>query len=280
MEFDLDLDTLRLLPWHARRRRWCSATWPGSTAADVVAVAAADPAGASSTRLARAGLAALAGTELEFIVFDDTYEQAWTVGLPRPDPGQPVQRRLLDPRHTRVEPLLRDIRNAMYAAGLDVERRQGRVQLRPARDRLPYAEALATADNHVVYKTGAKEIAAQHGKALTFMAKFNEREGNSCHIHLSLRGADGVDGRGVRRRRGARPVRRSYDQLRRRACWRTCAEFTLLYAPNINSYKRFAAGSFAPTAVAWGQDNRTCALRLVGHGAGAADGEPGARAAT
>ena len=120
-----------------------------------------------------------------------------------------------------------------------------------------YADALTTADNHAIYKTGAKEIAAQDGMALTFMAKFNEREGNSCHIHLSLAGEDGSNlfaaDEGLFDRFLA-------GQL---ACLR---ELTLFFAPNINSYKRFAAGSFAPTAVAWGRDNRTCSLRVVGHG--------------
>ena len=95
------------------------------------------------------------------------------------------------------------------------------------------------------------------------MSKFNEREGNSCHIHLSLRGDDGStvfweDGRRT-------PL---YDQFVA-GVLATMRDFTLMYAPNVNSYKRFADGSFAPTAVAWGLDNRTCAVRLVGHGAGA-----------
>ena len=109
--------------------------------------------------------------------------------------------------------------------------------------------------------------------ALTFMAKYDEREGNSCHIHLSLRDADGVRGDG--RRRAGRHVATS---MRHFLAGQLAAlrELTLLYAPNINSYKRFRPGSFAPTAVAWGPDNRTCALRVVGHGAVAAPGEPGA----
>jgi glutamine synthetase len=114
----------------------------------------------------------------------------------------------------------------------------------------------------VVYKNGAKEIAAQAGMSLTFMAKYNEREGNSCHLHVSLR--DGEDrpvfaGEGEH---GFSAVFEHYlaGQLA------VLRELTLLYAPNINSYKRFAEGSFAPTAVAWGLDNRTCALRVIGHG--------------
>ena len=115
----------------------------------------------------------------------------------------------------------------------------------------------------MIYKTGAKEIAAQRGNALTFMAKFNQREGNSCHIHLSFRGADGsmvmADDSDEQ---GLSDLGRAFiaGQIAH------FAELALFFAPNINSYKRFAAGSFAPTAAAWGRDNRTCGFRLVGHG--------------
>jgi glutamine synthetase len=120
-----------------------------------------------------------------------------------------------------------------------------------------YEDALGAADTHTIYKNAAKEIASQEGMAITFMAKYDEREGNSCHIHLSLRRDDGGILFGDEPR-----VFESFvaGQL---ACLR---ELTLLFAPNVNSYKRYAEGSFAPTAVAWGRDNRTCALRVVGHG--------------
>jgi glutamine synthetase len=110
----------------------------------------------------------------------------------------------------------------------------------------------------------AKEIAAQHGQSLTFMAKYDQREGNSCHIHLSLRGDDGsvVFWEGSGGPGGRSPL---YDRFIA-GVLATMHDFTLLDAPNVNSYKRFAAGSFAPTAIAWGLDNRTCAVRLVGHG--------------
>jgi glutamine synthetase len=114
-----------------------------------------------------------------------------------------------------------------------------------------------TADTHAVYKNGAKEIAAQEEHAITFMAKFNEREGNSCHIHLSLAGDDGANLFGDDQSLFDRFVAGQLAALR---------ELTLLFAPHVNSYKRFAVGSFAPTAVAWGRRNRTCALRVVGHG--------------
>ena len=173
---------------------------------------------------------------------------------------------------SRVEPLIRRIRNEMAGAGLRGRGLQGRVQPRPARDQLrATGPALQTADEHSIYKNGAKEIADQEGMAITFMAKFDEREGSSCHIHLSLQREDGT------------PLfaddTQAFDRFLagQLACMR---ELTLFFAPNINSYKRFADGSFAPTAVAWGEDNRTCSLRAVGHGAGAADRVARARAPT
>ena len=98
-----------------------------------------------------------------------------------------------------MEPLLRDIRIGMEGAGMYCEGVKGECNLGQQEIAFRYTEALATCDNHTIYKNGAKEIADQHGKALTFMAKFNEREGNSCHIHLSVRG-DGRRGRDGGRR--------------------------------------------------------------------------------
>ena len=214
-------------------------------------------------RVSQRGWSALAGTELEFIAFDDTYEEAWESGYRDLTPvnNYNVDYSILGT--TRVEGLLRAIRNHMYDAGLDVEGAKG--ECNPGQHEIGflYADALTTADNHVVYKNAAKEIAAQQGKAITFMAKYNQREGSSCHIHLSLRGEDGAllfwDA-------GRRTD--LYDQFVA-GVLATMADFTLLYAPNVNSYKRFADGSFAPTTIAWGEDNRTCAVRLVGHGRGA-----------
>ena len=163
---------------------------------------------------------------------------------------------------SRVEPLIRRIRNGMEGAGLSVENSKGECNLGQHEINFRYADALRAADDHTIYKNGAKEIAAQEGMAISFMAKFDEREGSSCHIHFSL--SDAGDGEMVFAR--DEPVFHAFlaGQL---ACLR---ELTLLLAPNVNSYKRFAEGSFAPTTIAWANDNRTCALRIVGHGAGTA----------
>lgn len=210
----------------------------------------------------RLGFTALGGTELEFIVFRDSFQQAFDAnyqgltGSTRYNVDYSVLGTSED------EPLMRDIRNAMYGAGLVVESSKGECNLGQHEIAFKYDEVLRTADNHVVFKAAAKELAAQHGKALTFMAKYDEREGNSCHIHMSVRGTDG----GIVFTEGHE--RSSVFSSFVAGVLATLREFTLLYAPTVNSYKRYQPGSFAPTAVAWGEDNRTCALRVVGHGPG------------
>jgi len=219
-------------------------------------------------RLADLGMTAYIGTELEFIVFRDSYEQAWDKRYHDLVPANQYNVDYSMLGTARIEPLLRRIRTSMEGAGLYVESAKGECNPGQHEIAFRYAEALATCDNHVIYKEAAKEIAAQEGMALTFMAKFNEREGNSCHIHISVRGdetdpdalvmVDPSDSHQLSPL-GASFVAGQLAHMR---------ELTLFSAPNINSYKRFVPGSFAPTAVAWGRDNRTCAVRLVGHGAG------------
>ncbi|MFT3871782.1 MAG: glutamine synthetase family protein [Nocardioides sp.] len=214
-------------------------------------------------RLAERNLVALAGTELEFILFDTSFEEAFDRRYRDLVPSNQYNVDYSIVGTSRVEPVLRDIRNHMYAAGMNVEGAKGECNFGQHEIGFLYADAMVTADNHSVYKTAAKEIGSLHGKAITFMPKFNEREGNSCHIHLSLRGADGDIVFADKDTDSGRS--QMYDQFIA-GMLATMRDFTLLYAPNINSYKRFAAGSFAPTTVAWGRDNRTCAVRLVGNG--------------
>ena len=217
-------------------------------------------------RLSDAGMKAYVGTELEFIVFRDTYEEAWRSGYRDLTPANLYNVDYSMLGTARIEPLLRRIRNDMTGAGLVVESAKGECNLGQHEIAFKYTEALATCDNHVIYKNGAKEIAAEEGCSLTFMAKFNEREGNLCHIHLSFRGTDGalVMADDADTEFGMSDVGRAFvaGQIAH------MKDLTLLFAPNINSYKRYQAGSFAPTAIKWGRDNRTCAFRLVGHGPG------------
>ncbi|HEX3515797.1 MAG TPA: glutamine synthetase, partial [Trebonia sp.] len=213
-------------------------------------------------RAAELGWTAMAGTELEFVVFEGGYEQAWDSGYQSLVPANRYNADYSVLGTGRIEPLLRDIRNSMDGAGLYVESAKGECNLGQHEIAFRYTDALTTADQHSIYKTGAKEIAARHGYALTFMAKPNDREGNSCHIHLSFRSADGTPVMSGEGPYGLSPDGESIMA----GLLAGLRELTLLLAPTINSYKRYAAGSFAPTAVAWGPDNRTCALRLVGHG--------------
>jgi glutamine synthetase len=255
-----DLSTLRLVPWQpATALVLCDVQWLDGSP---VPASPRQILRKQLDRLAARGLKAYVGTELEFMLFNDSFETASAKTYRELEPGNQynVDYSLLGT--ARQEPLLRAIRNGMTGAGLYVESAKGECNLGQHEIAFRYDEALVTCDNHSIYKTGSKEIAAQHGKSLTFMAKFDEREGNSCHIHISLRSDAGEAVLAGDGEHGFSPMMRQFiaGQL---AC---LADFTYLLAPNINSYKRFVEGSFAPTAIAWGLDNRTCALRVIGHG--------------
>jgi glutamine synthetase len=262
MEFVLDFDTIRWIPWQPGSVMvQCDLAWLDADHSPVLQ----SPRQVLKRQVERAdalGYKAFAGTELEFIVFDDTYENAWDSAYRSMTPSNQynVDYSLLGT--ARVEPLLRAIRNHMHGSGLMVESAKGECNLGQHEIAFKYDEVVTTADQHSVYKNGAKEISAQMGKSLTFMAKYDEREGNSCHIHMSLRGKDGK----IVFDEGDGPSQ-LFEQFIA-GVQATMADFTLMYAPNVNSYKRFQPGSFAPTAIAWGYDNRTCSLRVVGHGGG------------
>jgi glutamine synthetase len=214
-------------------------------------------------RLAARGLTAFAGTELEFLVFGESYRTAWErryAGL-RPATDYNVDYSLQG--LSALEPVTRRIRREMVRAGLSMETARGECHPGQYEIVFRYAEAMTTCDNHVFFKYGAKRIAEQEGVALTFMPKYDEGEGNSCHVHLSLRGTDGsavfADPSAAD---GMSELMRHFvaGQL---AC---LPDFALLMAPNVNSYKRLKPGAFAPTGIAWGRDNRTCPIRVVGTG--------------
>jgi glutamine synthetase len=250
-----DLDTLRLVPWlPATALVLCDLR--RAEGGEVVA-SPRQVLRRQLARLADRGWSANAATELEFLVFRDSYEDAWHQGYRDLEPANlyNVDYSLLGT--ARVEPLIRRIRLAMAGAGLQVENSKGECNRGQHEINFRYADALRCADEHVIFRNGAKEIAAQEGMAISFMAKYDEREGSSCHIHFSL--ADEADP-AVFAREDATFEAFLAGQLH------ALRELTLLLAPNINSYKRFAEGSFAPTTIAWAQDNRTCALRVVGHG--------------
>ncbi len=252
-----DMGTLRPVPWQEGTAMvLCDLAWEDGS--DVVA-SPRQILRRQLSRLAERGWSANAGTELEFMVFRETYESAWHKSYRNLDPANLYNVDYSMLGTARIEPLIRRIRNAMEGAGMAVENSKGECNYGQHEINFHYADALRTADDHAIYKNAAKEIAAQEGMAISYMAKFDEREGSSCHIHFSL-----SDGDGRNAFAGDEALFNSFlaGQL---ACLR---ELTVLLAPNINSYKRFVEGSFAPTTVAWGQDNRTCSLRVVGHGQG------------
>ncbi len=261
-DFELvpDLQTLTVLPWQERSALvHCDLRWSDGAPVDQ---APRQVLRRQVDRLAERGLVAYAGTELEFLLFENSFEQGW----------KDTYRTLVPASRYNVDyslfgvatssPVLDVICRGMEGAGLYVESVKGECNRGQYEIAFRYDEVVRTCDNHALYKTGAKEIAHQLGRSLTFMAKFDQREGNSCHVHLSLRSADGdpvLSGSGTY---GFSPLMEHFlaGQLA------ALRDFTLLLAPNINSYKRYVAASFAPTTVAWGVDNRTCALRVVGSG--------------
>ena len=206
---------------------------------------------------AERGLTPMFGSELEFFLLKETYEQAHAQHYRDLTPSVPY---ILDYHilaTTYDEPLMRQIRNGMQGAGIKVETSKGEAWPGQQEINFRFADAVTMADNHAIYKNGAKEIAHLNGCSITFMAKPDHTWiGNSCHIHSSLW------------QEGENAFAGESDLFKQYlaghiACSRELAVFL---APTINSYKRYAAGSWAPTTLAWGHDNRTCGFRIVGHG--------------
>ncbi len=258
--FAPDLETLRLAPWQDKAAIiLCDIELHGHKPAKM------SPRTMLKSQLERLrshGLTAWAATELEFIMFRNTYEDAWNKAYRGLTPANQYNNDYSILGTARVEPIIRRIRNAMQDAGIEVENSKGECNFGQHEINFRYGPALATCDKHVIYKEAAKEIAAQENAAITFMAKFNEREGNSCHTHLSLRNEAGeavfldADGHSP-----SKFFKQFMAGLLAHA-----QEIALFFAPNINSYKRYVPGSFAPTGLVWGMDNRTCAFRVLGHG--------------
>ncbi|HEX6461366.1 MAG TPA: glutamine synthetase family protein [Thermoleophilaceae bacterium] len=250
-----DIRTLRRLPWlEATALCIADVQWENG---DPVAASPRGILQRQLDRLAERGWTANVGTELEFLIFNHTYEDAWQRGYRDLTPSNLYNTDYSLAGTARIEEFIRKIRNSMVGAGMRVENSKGECNLGQHEINFRYTDALSMADNHVIYKNGVKEIASIEGVSISFMAKWDEREGNSCHIHLSLANEDGSNVFAANDSTFKSFLAGQLDCLR---------ELCLLYAPNVNSYKRVVPGAFAPTAVAWGRDNRTCALRVVGHG--------------
>jgi glutamine synthetase len=259
--FRPDLSTLRRVPWLERTALVVAdLEW---TDGSPVAASPRQILRRQLDRLAERGWRANIGSELEFLLFRDSYDQARAKRYQDLTPANPYNVDYSILGTTMVEDVLRPIRLGMAGAGIAVEDSKGECNFGQHEVNFRYSDALTMADNHSVYKNGAKEIAHMHGCALSFMAKYDQREGNSCHIHVSLWDENGSlspdkDGHGRSR---------IFDHFVAGQLAAT-RELAYFFAPNVNSYKRYAWGSFAPTTLVWGVDNRTCGFRVVGHGAG------------
>ncbi len=255
-----DFATTRLVPWFERTALVFSDVT--TVEGEPLAVSPRQILQAQCDRLAARGWRGLAGTELEFMVFRDTYEDAWRAGYRDLTPANLYNVDYSLQGTGRIEGLLGRIRRDMRDAGMEVESVKGECNLGQHEIAFKYAPLVDKCDEHSLYKLGAKEIAALEGYSLTFMAKFNEREGNSCHVHLSLRDEEG---RPVFPGSGEHGFSETFASFLA-GLLAHARELSYFLAPNVNSYKRFAEGSFAPTALLWGFDNRTCSFRVVGHG--------------
>ena len=250
-----DLATLRRIPWlEGTALVLCDVGW--SDGKPVVA-SPRQVLKAQVERARAAGFEPMFGSELEFYLFGESYAEAHAKHYRDLTPSVPY---ILDYHvlaTTYDEPLIRQIRNGMQAAGVPVESSKGEAWPGQQEINFRYSDAVTMADNHVIYKNGAKEIANLNGRSITFMAKPDHGWiGNSCHIHSSLW------------RDGENAFADESDVFKHYVAGQIAGarELALFLAPTINSYKRYAAGSWAPTTLAWGHDNRTCGFRIVGHG--------------
>jgi glutamine synthetase len=258
--FRPDLSTLRVLPWQQGAALViCDlAKHDGS----LVAEAPRSVLKRQLDLLAAKGLSCYCASELEFYLFNQSYHSAFTGGYRDLQPASDyrIDYHLMQP--TRDEPLMRAIRNGMTAARVPIESSKGEWGRGQHEINFSYAEPLAMADMHVLFKQGVKEITEQQGKAVTFMAKYSPAEaGSSCHIHISL----WKGGRNIfwdAKHHAASKVERQFLA----GLMKYSPELCLFGAPTINSYKRFQPGSWAPTRMAWATDNRTVGFRVVGHG--------------
>ncbi len=260
LAFKADFTTIRHVPWHEKSVIIFADV--ETMTGEPVAPSPRQILQQQVAELAERGWSGLTGTELEFIVFEDTYEEAWRSGYRDLTPVNLYNVDYSLQGTSRIEPLLGRIRRSMRGAGMIVESVKGECNFGQHEVAFKYNTLVDKCDEHGLFKLGAKEIASQEGYALTFMAKYDAREGNSCHIHLSLRDEQDEPVFAGDEAHGFSKVFEHFlaGQLA------YSRELSLFLAPNINSYKRFVTGSFAPTALLWGLDNRTCAFRVVGHG--------------
>jgi glutamine synthetase len=258
-----DLATLRRAPWLPGTALVLCDLLDHHTHAEVPQ----SPRAMLKRQLARAralGFEPMMATELEFYVFEQSYEALRDRGLAALTPISGYNEDYHIFQTTKEEPLMRALRNGLYGAGIAVENTKGEADAGQAEINVRYADALTTADTHAIIKTATKEIAHAQGKSVTFMAKYETgKAGSSSHVHQSLWTMDGKPAfRDGNDPHGMSDLMRHYiaGQLEH------AREITLFLAPYINSYKRFTVGLFAPTKAVWSFDNRTAGFRVCGEG--------------
>jgi glutamine synthetase len=260
-----DWSTVRILPWVDRTALVLCDLFDVTTG-DLIEVAPRSVLRRQVEAAASLGFVPKVASEIEFYLFHDSYEEAYAKGYQDLRPHSPWLQDYHVFQTTRDEYVIGELRRALEAAGVPVEFSKGEAGRGQHEINLDYATAVEMADRNTVYRTAAKEIAAQHGRSVTFMAKYDAADtGSSCHVHSSLWSVD-----------GDRPLFAGdgHEMPDVFGHWiagliATAREFSLLWAPTVNSYKRFQPGSWAPTGVGWGIDNRTLGFRVVGHGASA-----------
>jgi len=255
-----DLSTVRLLPWQAGAAMViCDLHHPGGK---LVEEAPRSVLKRQLEMLGAKGLVCKIASELEFFLYNTSYREAFAgnyTGL-TPASDYRIDYHTLQP--ARDEAIFRSLRNFMDAAEVPVESSKGEWGKGQHEVNFIYAEPLAMADRHVVFKQGAKEIAYQNGKAITFMSKIDAAEvGSSCHIHQSVWQKGKALFWDPKKREGSKFFRQFLGGLMKYS-----PELSYFYAPTINAYKRYQSSSWAPTKMAWAYDNRTVGFRVVGEG--------------
>ncbi|HNQ88103.1 MAG TPA: glutamine synthetase family protein [Verrucomicrobiota bacterium] len=259
-EFRPDLATLRILPWQPGAALvFADLHHPGGEA---VAEAPRSLLRAQAAKLRRRGWACAMASELEFYLYQQSYPEACQRGYQGlvPSSDYRIDYHLMQP--TRDEALMRAARNGMTAAGIPIESSKGEWGRGQHEINFTHADPVTMADRHTLFKQGLKELAQQHGQSITFMPKVAVTEaGSSCHIHVSLWRGGAPLFWDARARGGSRVFRQFLGGLLKYS-----RELSYFFAPTVNAYKRYQAGSWAPTTMAWSPDNRTVGFRVVGQG--------------
>jgi glutamine synthetase len=262
-----DLSTLRWVPW-LEKTAMVICDIADEETGEPVEVAPRQILKRQVERAAEAGYVVKTGSELEFYLFKDSYEALAerTYRYARPSSSYIMDYHML--QTTKDEWIVRQIRNGMVGAGIPVEFSKGEFGKGQQEINITYSDALSNADHHVIYKNGVKEICAANGVAATFMAKWTMAEaGSSCHLHSSVWNAEGTQSL-MWDEEAPHHMSTTYRHYMG-GLMSTAREMAWMYAPFVNSYKRYQLGSWAPTAIVWSRDNRTCGFRTVGHRTGA-----------